>query len=182
LAAHESATRATSHFRRAVELLSPFHDATILPVALLGQAGVLVRRDPARAVRVLAAASAIRDRVGGEFQPVYRARVDQIRAQAEAKLGAEFGRLWMVGSRLAVEEVARLAFGKARPHPTTSAGVSARELEVAHLVAAGLTNKAIAARLHLSVRTVEVHVRHTLAKLGLANRIQLATWARERAI
>jgi non-specific serine/threonine protein kinase len=57
--------------------------------------------------------------------------------------------------------------------------LSARELEVAHLVAGGLTNKAIAARLHLSVRTVEVHVRHTLAKLGLVNRTQLATWARE---
>jgi non-specific serine/threonine protein kinase len=182
LAAHGSATdlpRATSHFRTAVELLRPFQDATILPVALLGQAGVLVRRDPARAVQVLAAASAVRDRVGGEFQPVYRGRVDQIRSEAEAKLGAEFERLWKAGTRLSVEEVAALAFGAARPRPMTVAGLSAREVEVADLVAGGLTNKAIAARLHLSVRTVEVHVRHTLAKLGLANRTQLATWARE---
>jgi DNA-binding NarL/FixJ family response regulator len=43
-----------------------------------------------------------------------------------------------------------------------------------------MANKAIAQRLHLSTRTVESHVRHTLAKLGLDNRTQLATWARER--
>lgn len=53
-------------------------------------------------------------------------------------------------------------------------------MEVAGLVAEGLANKAIAARLHLSVRTVESHVRHALAKLGLDNRTELATWARER--
>ena len=47
-------------------------------------------------------------------------------------------------------------------------------------MAEGLANKAIAARLHLSVRTVESHVRHVLAKVGLDNRTQLATWARER--
>jgi DNA-binding NarL/FixJ family response regulator len=48
------------------------------------------------------------------------------------------------------------------------------------LVASGLTNKAIAADLHLSVRTVESHVRNVLGKVGLENRTQLATWARER--
>jgi DNA-binding NarL/FixJ family response regulator len=57
--------------------------------------------------------------------------------------------------------------------------VSARELEVVRLVADGLANKAIAAQLHLSVRTVESHVRHVLAKAGVSNRTQLATWARE---
>jgi non-specific serine/threonine protein kinase len=73
-----------------------------------------------------------------------------------------------------------LAFGAAVPRPTSPAGLSARELEVAGLVADGLANKAIAARLQLSVRTVESHVRHALTKLGLDNRTQLATWARER--
>jgi non-specific serine/threonine protein kinase len=47
-------------------------------------------------------------------------------------------------------------------------------------VAEGLSNKAIAARLQLSVRTVESHVRHALAKARLDNRTQLATWAQER--
>jgi DNA-binding CsgD family transcriptional regulator len=61
------------------------------------------------------------------------------------------------------------------------AGVSEREAEVLALVREHLTNQQIASRLHLSVRTVESHVRHALAKLGLDNRTQLATWARERA-
>jgi DNA-binding NarL/FixJ family response regulator len=50
---------------------------------------------------------------------------------------------------------------------------------VVRLVADGLANKAIATQLHLSVRTVESHVRHVLAKAGLSNRTQLAKWARE---
>ncbi len=46
-------------------------------------------------------------------------------------------------------------------------------------MAEGLANKAIATQLHLSVRSVESHVRHVLAKVGLSNRAQLAKWARE---
>ncbi|MFB9767498.1 LuxR C-terminal-related transcriptional regulator [Nocardioides kongjuensis] len=49
-----------------------------------------------------------------------------------------------------------------------------REMEVASLVAAGLTNRSIAAQLFISVRTVEKHVDHILGKLDLANRVQLA--------
>ncbi len=47
-------------------------------------------------------------------------------------------------------------------------------------MAEGLSNKEIASRLHLSVRTVESHVRHALTKTNLVNRTQLTTWARER--
>lgn len=49
-----------------------------------------------------------------------------------------------------------------------------RELEVASLVATGLTNRQIAAQLFISVRTVEKHVDNILNKLDLSNRVQLA--------
>ncbi len=181
-AAAPDPSSASSHYRKAVELLRPSKDATLLPVALVGQASVLVRRNPAAALRVLAAATAIRARAGGAFQPVFQSRADRVRALADAKLGGEAERLWTEGERLDVDEATALAFGSTTRRTAPPAGLSARELEVARLVSAGLANKAIGARLHLSVRTVEAHVRHILAKLGLENRTQLATWARERSI
>ena len=54
--------------------------------------------------------------------------------------------------------------------------LSARELEVARLVADGLSNPAIASALFISVLTVKTHVAHILAKLGLDSRVQLASW------
>ena len=54
--------------------------------------------------------------------------------------------------------------------------LTARELEVAALVAEGLTNKEIAARLFLSERTAEGHLEHIRDKLGFSTRSQIATW------
>lgn len=54
--------------------------------------------------------------------------------------------------------------------------LSPRELEVARLVATGESNRAIAARMHLSERTVEQHVSSALRKLGLSGRAGLAAW------
>ncbi|GAA3342033.1 AAA family ATPase [Amorphoplanes nipponensis] len=54
--------------------------------------------------------------------------------------------------------------------------LTAREREVALLVADGLPNRVIAGRLAVSERTVESHVRNVLTKLGLANRTQVAAW------
>jgi DNA-binding NarL/FixJ family response regulator len=52
--------------------------------------------------------------------------------------------------------------------------LTGREREIADLVSAALTNRQIADRLVLSERTVESHVRNILAKLGLANRTEIA--------
>jgi predicted ATPase/DNA-binding CsgD family transcriptional regulator len=171
---------ATAHYHKAVDFLRPSRDASLLPVALLGQASMVGRSEPARALKVAAAAYAMRARVGGDFPPIYRARLERVREHTATLLGRDAERAWAEGARLGVDDAVALAFGAARPRPASPAGLSGRELEVAGLVAAGLANKAIAARLHLSVRTVESHVRHALAKLGLDNRTQLATWARDR--
>jgi len=57
-------------------------------------------------------------------------------------------------------------------------GLSPRELEVASLVAQGLSNKEIANRLCLSVATVKDHVHNILDKTGLTNRAAIAAKSR----
>ncbi len=104
------AEQATSEYRQAVECLRPFRDAALVPVALVGQAGVLGRSDPARALAVAAAASAMRTRVGGTVAPFLRARADQVRATAEAALGPEADRIWRDGGRLGTDAAVELAF------------------------------------------------------------------------
>ncbi|SDT17594.1 AAA ATPase domain-containing protein [Friedmanniella luteola] len=91
--------------------------------------------------------------------------------------GAELAALDMPGPAAAVaRSLARL--DAAAP----SGPLSAREEEVAGWVAAGLSNRAVAARLHLSERTVETHVRNILTKLGLHNRTQVAAWHSSREV
>jgi DNA-binding CsgD family transcriptional regulator len=58
--------------------------------------------------------------------------------------------------------------------------LSPREIEVADLVAEGLSNPSIARRLYLSRTTVASHVAHILAKLGFSSRTQIAAWAAQR--
>ena len=65
------------------------------------------------------------------------------------------------------------------PHSRTPAAgiglaepLSARELEVLDLIAAGLTNQQIAARLYVSLHTVKSHARNIYAKLGVSSRTQ----------
>ena len=86
---------------------------------------------------------------------------------------AEARRLNMPGPAGRAERLAReleQAIGAANP-------LTRREREIAGLISDGLTNRAIAGRLVLSERTVEGHVRSTLAKLQLTNRTELAAWA-----
>ncbi len=54
--------------------------------------------------------------------------------------------------------------------------LSGRELEIAKMVAEGLTNSEIAHRLVVSPRTVDAHVEHIRNKLGLRSRAQIAVW------
>ena len=56
-----------------------------------------------------------------------------------------------------------------------------RELEIAGLVAEGLSNREMAERLVLSKRTIDAHIEHILAKLGFSSRAQIAEWVQTSA-
>jgi LuxR family maltose regulon positive regulatory protein len=60
--------------------------------------------------------------------------------------------------------------------------LSERELEVLRLIAEGLTNREIAERLIVAVGTVKAHTSNIYGKLGVANRVQAVTRARELAL
>ena len=60
--------------------------------------------------------------------------------------------------------------------------LTSREREVLQLIARGYRYKEIAARLHLSVKTVEAHVSSVLRKLQLSSRHELTRWAHERRL
>jgi DNA-binding NarL/FixJ family response regulator len=61
-------------------------------------------------------------------------------------------------------------------------GLTARELEVARLIAAGMSNNETAEKLVVSKRTVETHLSNILSKLGFSSRKQISTWAQERGL
>lgn len=61
-------------------------------------------------------------------------------------------------------------------------GLSERELEVLRMVAAGATNKAIAAKLVISVRTVDRHLSNIFAKLGVSSRAAATSYAHEHRL
>jgi tetratricopeptide (TPR) repeat protein len=89
---------ATKHYLRAVECYQEYRDTNLLPIALIGQAGLIARRDPASALRATAAGWAIRVRRGGGFPPFFRERLERVRARCEAALGAETERIWSEGT------------------------------------------------------------------------------------
>ena len=62
--------------------------------------------------------------------------------------------------------------GKEAEHPANGASLSKREIEVLRLAARGMSNAAIAQELALSTRTVQVHLTHIFAKLGVASRTE----------
>jgi DNA-binding NarL/FixJ family response regulator len=55
-----------------------------------------------------------------------------------------------------------------------------RQLEIAGLVAEGMSNRQIAARLVVSLRTVDGHVEQILARMGFTRRAQIAAWIAEQ--
>jgi DNA-binding NarL/FixJ family response regulator len=77
-------------------------------------------------------------------------------------------------------EIAREAASAGELEILDSVRMTSREREVIDLIAEGLSNKAIAKRLHISTHTVKSHLRNIMEKLNLHTRLELAVYAHER--
>ena len=131
----------------------------------------------AYAARLLGAAAALRQRTGHARFPMYQAGYDAAVATVREALGQEtFDASWAEGAALSAEEaIAYAQRGRGeRKRPTSGWGsLTPMENDVVRLVREGLGNKDIGARLFISPRTVQTHLTHVYAKLGLTSRVQL---------
>jgi predicted ATPase/DNA-binding CsgD family transcriptional regulator len=151
-----------------------------------------VEGDAEQAVLLAAASAALRAAAGLPRPP--GARADGYRAAADRLAAGSAARLWARGLALGTEAAVELAVGQpaGAPRRASAADVPAarqaappggptpRELEIAGLIADGLSNKAIAAELVISPATVARHVANIMLKLGFRSRAQIAAWITDR--
>jgi DNA-binding CsgD family transcriptional regulator len=135
----------------------------------------------AEAVRLLAVAASAREQMGYPLPPVDRPDHGALVTALRERLGDErFEVAWSEGGHTPVDDcVAALTRGRGprnRP-PAGWESLTPTELDVVRLVRDGLSNPEIAAQLYVSRSTVKAHLAHIYAKVGVANRTELASVA-----
>jgi DNA-binding CsgD family transcriptional regulator len=100
----------------------------------------------------------------------------QLGDQDSAEMELDAAR-WVFRQLEAAPDLGRVEALTRKPAATAAGGLTARELQVLRLVAAGQTNRSIAADLFLSERTVDRHVSNILTKLGVSSRAAATAYA-----
>ena len=140
--------------------------------------------DATRSATLLGASEMVRLDLGASPSPFTTDLVADARERTAAALGQDrFDEVAGAGALLDRDAAIAVALGTSaaghvpsRPKPRGVDPLGKREREVAELIAEGLSNKDIAARLFLSERTVETHVYNILNKLGFKSRVNIAAW------
>jgi non-specific serine/threonine protein kinase len=175
---HDVARR---HYAEALTIASEFQDTVNIADCLEGFA-LIAGRDSSRAVILVSAAEKLRAATGATRTLEWSTEVVEGIAAARGKLGpnaSETAR--RQGGAMSIEEAVRFALGvPAIDRRDGTERLTDREIQVARLVAQGLTNGEVAQRLRIAARTVDSHVEHIRNKLGLRSRSQIAVWAHER--
>ncbi|WP_273941740.1 ATP-binding protein [Kutzneria chonburiensis] len=139
---------------------------------------------PRLAAALLGAADSLQASIGTTLAPYLATDLDKAYEMTRAALGDSTQKACLEnGRRMSRDAAIALALGETAAtdgKASTDAGpLTNREAEVARLVADGLSNKQIAARLLISDHTVDSHLRRILSKLGVRSRTQVATWIAE---
>jgi non-specific serine/threonine protein kinase len=152
----------------------------------VGGLGILALEagDARRGCTLLEAAAAVRERTGVHGFPVEIGRRFERAHQAVARRLAPpvIERCRALARAMTTDEVLADALDEAPSRRFPADRLTARQQEVALLVADGLTNREISERLRLSVRTVESHVDAVLSTLGFHSRARLAAWAQDAGL
>ncbi|MFI6738668.1 ATP-binding protein [Nonomuraea sp. NPDC050451] len=175
--------------REAIRLKRPFDDRLGTALCIEALAWMAADGTPERAA-VLFGASQERWRAFGA--PPFgfvSGHHDASEALARERLGEqEFEAAVRRGTELTPADAIAYAMCES-PKPAKPAAATAqtspltrREMEIARLVAQGMTNKAIASSLVIAQRTAEGHVEHILTKLGFNSRSQIAAWVGEQGL
>ncbi|WP_343951645.1 ATP-binding protein [Nonomuraea longicatena] len=188
--ATENFDRAERLYQESLQVLSALEDLPGCVACLEGLAAVFTRHHGRhteswrRAVRSLGAAAALRAAVECSVPWVARTDVERVLSEARERLEAEiFEEAWAVGLGMDLQEticdaltpmqkllVVRMQqYGEDNP-------LTSRELEIAELVALGLTNRKIARRLGIAEWTVVNHLRKIMRKLDCSSRVSVANW------
>ena len=140
---------------------------------------------PRLAAQLLGAAETLGAGAGSGMTGPAMPHLAQANQTAVDALGtSKFEAEYAAGRNMDREAVLRLALGESGQIDASAAAedhrptgpLGKREVEVAELIAEGLTNKQIGIRLFISERTVATHVRNILDKLGFDSRAQIASW------
>ena len=140
--------------------------------ALAGESG-----SHREAARLFGAAHSIRQRMGAVRFKVWDVGYEaSVAALRNSMSEGECDSAWAEGAAMSIDEaIAYVQRGRGeRKRPATGwASLTPTERDVVRLVSIGLANKDIASRLFVSPRTVQTHLTHVYAKLGLTSRVQL---------
>ncbi|WP_436502003.1 ATP-binding protein [Actinokineospora sp. HUAS TT18] len=137
------------------------------------------RGDHQRAARLFGIAAAQWDALGvsPDVAVSLAHRVYQ-QATREALGERRFDAAFAGGRAMSPDEALGYALGTDTAPPDQP--LTPRELEIARLVSDGMTNREIAGRLVIALRTADTHVQNILTKLDFANRAQIAAWVAKR--
>ncbi|MDQ6928266.1 MAG: LuxR C-terminal-related transcriptional regulator [Actinomycetota bacterium] len=169
-------TTAYSALMEAILLADSKNDVGQLADCLDDLGGLTVASELfAEGVTFLAAAQSLRaDQGSSRFLPDHPYYVGDLEAARSSLSGEEFERAWAIGADLGVQDAVRLAVGVARPPvvPIENpwAQLSDKEWAVVELVAQGLTDREVSARLMISERTANNRLYQARIKLGSLTR------------
>ena len=176
--------RAAGLERAALRLKRDVGDQVGIPLCLEALAWIAASGDqPGRAADLLGAATAAWNSIPASLPAPLAGHRQAAASRARDALGeASFTAHLDRAQAMPVSRAVAMALGEpagaAKPAPASPdpGRLTAREREVAALIAQGLSNRDIAARLVISARTAETHVQHIMVKLGLTARAQIAAW------